>query len=105
MPGTIDKMGAAPLRTDARRLHRFEDARSLIRTPVALASDEAGRHVDRAPGKRAQLGEGLGVGAAPNPIALQGASESGPGIFRGVDADFVLGQPLASRDLGRGWHL
>src|SRR5205823_4255828 len=87
MPGAIDEMSAAPLRADADCLHRLEDAGSLKRTPVALAGDEAGRHVDGATRERAQLGESLGIGAAPHPVALQSAGETSPGIFRGVNAN------------------
>jgi len=94
-------VSAAPLRGRREGSASLEDAGSLIRSPVALAGDETGRHVDRAPGERAQLGEGLRVGAAPHPVALQSASEAGSGIFRGVDADLGLGEPLAGRDLGR----
>ena len=47
------------------------------------------------------LGDALGIGAAPHPIALQRAGEAGAAVFGGVDVDLGLGQPLARRDLGR----
>src|SRR5262245_40329734 len=100
MPGAIDKMGTAPLRTDGIGLHFLEDAGVLVGSPVALAGDEARRHVDGAARERALLGEGSGIGAAPHAVALQGASETSTGILGGIDADLGLGQPLAGRDLG-----
>src|SRR3954470_21799978 len=57
MPSAIDEGRTSPLCADAGRLHRLEDTRRLVGPPVALAGDEAGRHVDRAAGERAQLGE------------------------------------------------
>src|SRR5579871_869078 len=72
MAGAVDQMDALHLRAGLV-LHRLQRTRVLIDAPIALAADEARRHVDRAAGEQAQAGDQLGLAAAP--VALQAALE------------------------------
>ncbi len=84
-------------------LHFLHRARHLVYAPVALARDEAGRHIDGAAGEDLDLG--VEFAARADPIPIQAALEAGPGIFRAVDAKLGLGQPFARRDLGGRRHV
>src|ERR1051325_2643988 len=100
MPCTLDQMRAAPSRTNLR--HPLKGARELIDAPVALAGDEAGRHVDGAAGENLELGElPLRVRAA---VPLQSALKSRAAEFGRVDRKLILGEPSARRDLGGRGH-
>src|SRR5262249_9904576 len=61
--GALDQVKAHHARARGL-LHGFGGTRGLVGAPVALAADEAGRHVDGAAGERMHLGDALGVRAA-----------------------------------------
>src|SRR5690606_22922303 len=75
VPGPCHQVDAAHPRARLA-LHAVEIARSLVNAPVALARDEAGRHVDRPPGPHLQLRAHPLVGQVA--IPLQRALEAGP---------------------------
>ena len=57
----------------------------------------------RAAGEQLELGVEVPVVRAA--IPLQAALEAGALVLRGVDAQLVVGQPVARRDLGRRRHV
>ena len=77
VPGPVQQMKAHHVRARAVP-HFLHGARGLVDAPVALARDEHRRHIDGAAGEGVHLGDALGVRAAPHPIALKGAIETGP---------------------------
>src|SRR3954454_12344964 len=54
VPGAVDQVAAEHAGADAG-LHRLIDAGALIRAPILLARDEAGRDVDGPPGVGLEL--------------------------------------------------
>src|SRR5262245_59827204 len=102
MAGAVHEMRAGHTRAQVL-LEILERAWTLIRSPVALAGDEHRRHVDGPAREDLQLAGVLRVGetaAGAEPVRLQAALEPGAAVFRAVDRQLGLGQPLARRDLG-----
>ncbi len=90
VPGSIQEMKADHSRAGAV-LHFVYGSGSLLDAPVAFACDIHRWDVDGAARECVHLGNALGIAAAPHAIALQGAGETGPAIFRGIDLHFGLG--------------
>ena len=87
MSRAIDEMTADHVAAGLR-LHRFKDARPLMGSPVLLARDEGGRHIDGAARPNLQFRRERARGAAA--IPLQAALESGALVLRAVDAQLVV---------------
>src|SRR5262249_43097538 len=68
--GSLDQVKAYHPRARGL-LHALGGTRRRVGAPVALAADEAGRHIDSAAGERVHLSNALWVRAAPHPVALQ----------------------------------
>src|SRR5256885_14130917 len=102
MTGSLNQVRAQHLRAHSL-LQPLERAGILVHPPVALASNKERRLIDGAAGKQLQLrGE---AGDRADAITLEPALKSGAAVLAAVDAQLLVGQPLAPRDLGGRRHL
>src|SRR5437868_5842035 len=96
MPCSLDQVRAAPFSAHLR--HPLERAGKLVDAPVALARDEAGRHVDGAARENLELRKlPFAVRAA---VPLQPTLKSRAAELGCIDRQLSFGQPAARRDLG-----